>query len=122
MKVALITDQHFGARNDSVAFLDFFEKFYENVFFPKIDEAIIRAHIDLPNRDPKWLTTSMVVPEPTVKETVCVAELFQKRKLAPALVDATGNAQEMAVVLVNSINEPNAVADSVVLALIRVAV
>ena len=35
---------------------------------PKIDEAIIRAHIDLPNRDPKWLTTSMVVPEPTVKE------------------------------------------------------
>lgn len=39
MKVALITDQHFGARNDSVAFLDFFEKFYENVFFPTIDEA-----------------------------------------------------------------------------------
>ena len=39
MKVALITDQHFGARNDSVAFLDFFEKFYENVFFPTIDKA-----------------------------------------------------------------------------------
>jgi DNA repair exonuclease SbcCD nuclease subunit len=39
MKVALITDQHFGARNDSVAFLDFFENFYENVFFPTIDKA-----------------------------------------------------------------------------------
>lgn len=38
MKVALITDQHFGARNDSVAFLDFFEEFYENVFFPTLDE------------------------------------------------------------------------------------
>ena len=38
MKVAIITDQHFGARNDSIAFLDFFEKFYENTFFPAIDE------------------------------------------------------------------------------------
>ena len=38
MKVAIITDQHFGARNDSVGFLDFYEKFYDNTFFPKIDE------------------------------------------------------------------------------------
>jgi DNA repair exonuclease SbcCD nuclease subunit len=38
LKVAIITDQHFGARNDSIAFLDFFEKFYENIFFPKLDE------------------------------------------------------------------------------------
>ena len=38
MKVAIITDQHFGARNDSIAFLDFFEKFYDNTFFPTIDE------------------------------------------------------------------------------------
>ena len=39
MKVAIITDQHFGARNDSIAFLDFFEKFYENTLFPTIDSA-----------------------------------------------------------------------------------
>ena len=38
MKLAIITDQHFGARNDSVAVLDFYEKFYTNTFFPKIDE------------------------------------------------------------------------------------
>lgn len=37
MKVAIITDQHFGARNDSIAFLDFFEKFYEQTFFPTLD-------------------------------------------------------------------------------------
>jgi DNA repair exonuclease SbcCD nuclease subunit len=39
LKIAIITDQHFGARNDSVAFLDFYEKFYENTFFPTIDSA-----------------------------------------------------------------------------------
>jgi DNA repair exonuclease SbcCD nuclease subunit len=37
LKVAIITDQHFGARNDSVAFLDFFQKFYDNTFFPTLD-------------------------------------------------------------------------------------
>lgn len=38
MKVAIITDQHFGARNDSITFLDFYQKFYDNIFFPKIEE------------------------------------------------------------------------------------
>jgi DNA repair exonuclease SbcCD nuclease subunit len=37
LKVAIITDQHFGARNDSVGFLDFFEQFYDNTFFPTLD-------------------------------------------------------------------------------------
>ena len=41
MKVAIITDQHFGARSDSIAFLDFFEKFYDNTFFPALDANAI---------------------------------------------------------------------------------
>lgn len=43
MKIAIITDQHFGARNDSIAFLDFFQKFYDNTFFPNIDAAGINT-------------------------------------------------------------------------------
>ena len=39
MKIAIITDQHFGARNDSIAFLDFFDKFYDNVFFPQLVDS-----------------------------------------------------------------------------------
>jgi len=41
MKVAIITDQHFGARNDSTHFLDYYEKFYNETFFPIIDSERI---------------------------------------------------------------------------------
>ena len=37
MKVAVINDQHFGVRGDSPLFLDYFEKFYNTVFFPELD-------------------------------------------------------------------------------------
>jgi len=39
LKVVIITDQHFGARNDSIAFLDFYQKFYDNTFFPTLDAS-----------------------------------------------------------------------------------
>ena len=41
MKVAIISDQHFGARNDSTNFLDFYEKFYKETFFPTIKKEKI---------------------------------------------------------------------------------
>jgi len=43
MKVAIITDQHFGARNDSTHFLDFYEKFYDELFFPTLQSAGINT-------------------------------------------------------------------------------
>jgi DNA repair exonuclease SbcCD nuclease subunit len=44
MKVAIITDQHFGARGDSVQCLDYYEKFYSETFFPKLQSTGI-THI-----------------------------------------------------------------------------
>jgi DNA repair exonuclease SbcCD nuclease subunit len=43
MKIALITDQHFGARNDAAHILDYYQKFYEQVFFPKLREEKVSA-------------------------------------------------------------------------------
>jgi DNA repair exonuclease SbcCD nuclease subunit len=47
MKIALITDTHFGGRGDSLPFDKFFRKFYEHVFFPKLDELGITRVIHL---------------------------------------------------------------------------
>lgn len=47
MKVALITDTHYGARGDSVAFSNFFARFYQEVFFPYIDKHKIDTVIHL---------------------------------------------------------------------------
>ena len=38
MKVAIISDTHFGARKGSKLFHDYFEKFYNDIFFPNLDE------------------------------------------------------------------------------------
>ena len=46
-KVAIITDTHFGARNDSPAFSRYFKKFYEEVFFPTLEERGIRTVIHM---------------------------------------------------------------------------
>ena len=47
MKIALVTDLHFGARNDNQKVADFQRLFYEKVFFPYVDEHNIQTVIDL---------------------------------------------------------------------------
>jgi DNA repair exonuclease SbcCD nuclease subunit len=42
MKLALINDTHAGARGDSAIFNEFFFKFWENVFFPYLEENNIK--------------------------------------------------------------------------------
>ena len=44
MKVAIITDTHFGARKSSKVFHDFFQKFYDDIFFPTL-EAVSYTHL-----------------------------------------------------------------------------
>ena len=47
MKVAIITDQHFGARKNSKLFHDYFLKFYNNVFFPTLEKEGITTVVDM---------------------------------------------------------------------------
>jgi DNA repair exonuclease SbcCD nuclease subunit len=47
LKIALITDTHFGARNDNSNFNDYFFEFYEKQFFPYLEEHNITDVIHL---------------------------------------------------------------------------
>lgn len=47
MKVAIITDLHFGARNDNISFLDYYEKFYSKTFFPTLEKHGITTILNL---------------------------------------------------------------------------
>ena len=47
MKIAIITDQHFGARKNSKLFHDYFLNFYNNVFFPTLEEYGITTVVDM---------------------------------------------------------------------------
>lgn len=47
MKVAIITDQHFGVRKSDKTFHNYFKKFYDNIFFPTLQENGITQVIDM---------------------------------------------------------------------------
>ena len=47
MKIAIVTDTHFGARNDNLNFNDYFYKFYDNIFFPTLKERDITTCVHM---------------------------------------------------------------------------
>jgi len=47
MKIAIITDQHFGCRKNSKHFHDYFLKFYNDVFFPTLEKEGITTIVDM---------------------------------------------------------------------------
>jgi len=47
MKVAIITDQHFGARKNSKLFHDYFLRFYNDIFFPTLEKEGITTVVDM---------------------------------------------------------------------------
>lgn len=47
MKIALITDTHWGVRNDSLVFHNYMKKFLDDVFFPELEQRNIDTCIHL---------------------------------------------------------------------------
>ncbi len=47
MKIALITDQHLDGRKGNLAFWEYFQKFYDDVFFPTLEKEGVRVIFDL---------------------------------------------------------------------------
>ena len=47
MKIALITDTHFGARNDNLNFNEYFYRFYDEIFFPTLKKRGITTCIHM---------------------------------------------------------------------------
>ena len=47
MKILLITDQHFGVRNDNQAFINLYKKFYTNIVIPFLKVSKIKTVIAL---------------------------------------------------------------------------
>ena len=47
MKIAIITDQHLDGRKGSLAFWNYFQKFYDEIFFPTLEKEGVKVIFDL---------------------------------------------------------------------------
>jgi hypothetical protein len=47
LKIALLTDTHWGVRGDNVKFLEYFKRYYTNFFFPELEKRKIKQIIHL---------------------------------------------------------------------------
>ena len=57
MKILLITDQHFGVRNDNQAYINMYKKFYGEIVLPFIKNY-------------------------GIKEIICLGDTFDKRRVS----------------------------------------
>ena len=61
MKIALITDQHLDGRKGSLAFWNYFQKFYDDIFFPTLEKKGVKVIFDLGDTfDTESLWTSIL--------------------------------------------------------------
>ena len=47
MKIALITDQHLDGRKGSLPFSNYFQKFYDDIYFPTLEKEVVSTIVDL---------------------------------------------------------------------------
>ena len=47
MKIAIITDQHLDGRKGNLAFWNYFQKFYDEIFFPTLEKEGVKVVFDL---------------------------------------------------------------------------
>ena len=85
MKLVILGDTHFGARGDSLDFHRYFEKFYNEVFFPYLLENDIKVVVqlgDLFDRR-KFINFNSLLRqfEYIKKETGCIFLDFSKNKI-----------------------------------------
>ncbi len=71
MKIALLNDTHFGCRNDSPAFIEYQNKFYNDLFFPYLQQYNIKTLVhlgDVVDRRKGWLTSLDEIDETSLRK------------------------------------------------------
>jgi len=99
MKIALITDQHFGIRNDNIAFLDYYDRFYANTFFPYLEEHGITTIMMLGDTFDRRKYTN--------HNTAYQARKIYFDKLAPYTVHCIVGNHDVAYKNTNEVNAPD---------------
>jgi len=69
---------------------------------PKMDEVLIRNMIDLPNRDPKYLTSSMVIPDALARPDALAVKEEERRKTRMEILNMFYNSFDDDVVSYNN--------------------
>lgn len=101
MKIALITDTHFGARADSAAFQAHFRKFYDTVFFPALKKHKVEHVIHLGDVFDKRTSVNFQTLQG------CVEYFFDKLKATGLEMDIILGNHDVYYKNTNTVNSPN---------------